>query len=164
MPCLVAYVAPDHVTRICVDTGKACSLLLKSPLAASQNFEYKMSNILDKPLEVGIYLSPAKYWLTCVFNRAYLAILACYLARSVHTVTKHSRTDRTGRGHLHRTSRARPCTGVAPMVLACLSATCTWLKTVFSASRSSPRNVRHGCKSTKCVNHNVNNVSDMGAG
>ncbi|KAH9932014.1 chitin synthase [Epithele typhae] len=37
--------------EICVDTGKYCSLLLKSPLAASQNFEYKMSNILDKPLE-----------------------------------------------------------------------------------------------------------------
>ncbi|KIM24169.1 glycosyltransferase family 2 protein [Serendipita vermifera MAFF 305830] len=37
--------------EICVDTGKACSLLLKSPLAASQNFEYKMSNVLDKPLE-----------------------------------------------------------------------------------------------------------------
>ncbi len=26
-------------------------MLFKSPLAASQNFEYKMSNILDKPLE-----------------------------------------------------------------------------------------------------------------
>jgi len=37
--------------EICVDTGKGCSLLLISPLAASQNFEYKMSNILDKPLE-----------------------------------------------------------------------------------------------------------------
>ncbi|OAX42658.1 glycosyltransferase family 2 protein [Rhizopogon vinicolor AM-OR11-026] len=37
--------------EICVDTGTACSLLLMSPLAASQNFEYKMSNILDKPLE-----------------------------------------------------------------------------------------------------------------
>lgn len=37
--------------EICVDTGRGCSLLLKSPLAASQNFEYKMSNILDKPLE-----------------------------------------------------------------------------------------------------------------
>ncbi|KAG1813245.1 glycosyltransferase family 2 protein [Suillus subaureus] len=37
--------------EICVDTGRACSLLLTSPLAASQNFEYKMSNILDKPLE-----------------------------------------------------------------------------------------------------------------
>ncbi|KAI0931380.1 hypothetical protein AcW1_001207 [Taiwanofungus camphoratus] len=37
--------------EICVDTGRACSLLLKSPLAASQNFEYKLSNILDKPLE-----------------------------------------------------------------------------------------------------------------
>ena len=35
-----------------MDTGRACSLLLTSPLAASQNFEYKMSNILDKPLEV----------------------------------------------------------------------------------------------------------------
>ena len=37
--------------RICVDTGRYCNLLFKSPLAASQNFEYKMSNILDKPLE-----------------------------------------------------------------------------------------------------------------
>lgn len=35
-----------------MDTGRACNLLLTSPLAASQNFEYKMSNILDKPLEV----------------------------------------------------------------------------------------------------------------
>lgn len=37
--------------EIAVDTGRGCSLLLTSPLAASQNFEYKMSNILDKPLE-----------------------------------------------------------------------------------------------------------------
>ncbi|KAF9029992.1 chitin synthase [Hymenopellis radicata] len=37
--------------EICVDTGRSCSLLLTSPLAASQNFEYKISNILDKPLE-----------------------------------------------------------------------------------------------------------------
>ncbi|KAG9092245.1 Chitin synthase, class 2 [Ceratobasidium sp. UAMH 11750] len=37
--------------EFCVDTGRSCSLLLTSPLAASQNFEYKMSNILDKPLE-----------------------------------------------------------------------------------------------------------------
>ncbi|KAJ7228020.1 glycosyltransferase family 2 protein [Mycena haematopus] len=37
--------------EICVDTGRGCSLLLTSPLAASQNFEYKMLNVLDKPLE-----------------------------------------------------------------------------------------------------------------
>ncbi|TCD68309.1 Chitin synthase, class 2 [Steccherinum ochraceum] len=37
--------------EICVDTGRACSLLFKSPLAASQNFEYKLSNVLDKPFE-----------------------------------------------------------------------------------------------------------------
>ncbi|PPQ77008.1 hypothetical protein CVT25_014825 [Psilocybe cyanescens] len=37
--------------EICVDSGRACGLVLKSPLVASQNFEYKMSNILDKPLE-----------------------------------------------------------------------------------------------------------------
>lgn len=37
--------------EICVDVGRGCGLLLSSPLAASQNFEYKMSNILDKPLE-----------------------------------------------------------------------------------------------------------------
>jgi len=48
-----AFQASDIIPyRICVDTGRACSLLLTSPLAASQNFEYKMSNILDKPLEV----------------------------------------------------------------------------------------------------------------
>ena len=41
--------------RICVDTGRYCWNILKSPLAASQNFEYKMSNILDKPLEVGYH-------------------------------------------------------------------------------------------------------------
>ncbi|KAG9099470.1 Chitin synthase, class 2 [Ceratobasidium sp. UAMH 11750] len=38
-------------SEICVDTGCSCSLLLTSPLAASQNFKYKMSNILDKPLK-----------------------------------------------------------------------------------------------------------------
>jgi chitin synthase len=37
--------------RICVDVGRGCGLLFTSPLAASQNFEYKISNILDKPLE-----------------------------------------------------------------------------------------------------------------
>ncbi|KIY69374.1 glycosyltransferase family 2 protein [Cylindrobasidium torrendii FP15055 ss-10] len=37
--------------EICVDVGRGCSLLLTNPLAASQNFEYKISNILDKPLE-----------------------------------------------------------------------------------------------------------------
>jgi len=37
--------------EICVDSGRGCSLVLMNPLVASQNFEYKMSNILDKPLE-----------------------------------------------------------------------------------------------------------------
>ncbi|KAI0316482.1 chitin synthase [Amylostereum chailletii] len=37
--------------EICVETGRGCSDILFSPLVASQNFEYKMSNILDKPLE-----------------------------------------------------------------------------------------------------------------
>ena len=36
--------------EICADLGKAGSLLI-NPLVATQNFEYKMSNILDKPLE-----------------------------------------------------------------------------------------------------------------
>jgi len=36
--------------EICADLGPNCSNLL-NPLIASQNFEYKMSNILDKPLE-----------------------------------------------------------------------------------------------------------------
>ncbi|KAJ3481743.1 hypothetical protein NLI96_g7450 [Meripilus lineatus] len=37
--------------EICVDVGKTSSLLLTNPLVAAQNFEYKTSNILDKPLE-----------------------------------------------------------------------------------------------------------------
>ncbi|KAL7415762.1 glycosyltransferase family 2 protein [Mrakia frigida] len=36
--------------EIKVDTGRGCGNLL-NPLVAAQNFEYKMSNILDKPLE-----------------------------------------------------------------------------------------------------------------
>ncbi|PVU90169.1 hypothetical protein BB559_004760 [Furculomyces boomerangus] len=36
--------------EICVDTGSGCTELM-NPLVAAQNFEYKMSNILDKPLE-----------------------------------------------------------------------------------------------------------------
>ncbi|KAJ9474819.1 Chitin synthase 1 [Pseudozyma hubeiensis] len=36
--------------EICVDTGRGCTSLF-NPLVASQNFEYKMSNILDKPTE-----------------------------------------------------------------------------------------------------------------
>ncbi|GAA6062795.1 hypothetical protein JCM10212_002164 [Sporobolomyces blumeae] len=36
--------------EITVDTGRGCSNLV-NPLVAAQNFEYKMSNILDKPLE-----------------------------------------------------------------------------------------------------------------
>ncbi|PVU89863.1 hypothetical protein BB561_005142 [Smittium simulii] len=36
--------------EICVDTGEGCCDVL-NPLVAAQNFEYKMSNILDKPLE-----------------------------------------------------------------------------------------------------------------
>lgn len=36
--------------EICADLGPHCRLLL-NPLVATQNFEYKMSNILDKPLE-----------------------------------------------------------------------------------------------------------------
>jgi chitin synthase len=36
--------------EIAVDTGRGC-LKLANPLVAAQNFEYKISNILDKPLE-----------------------------------------------------------------------------------------------------------------
>lgn len=40
--------------EILVDNGRGCSNLL-NPLVAAQNFEYKMSNILDKPLEVSTF-------------------------------------------------------------------------------------------------------------
>ncbi|KAI8319574.1 glycosyltransferase family 2 protein [Martensiomyces pterosporus] len=37
--------------EIAADLGKGCSGVLFNPLVAAQNFEYKISNILDKPLE-----------------------------------------------------------------------------------------------------------------
>ena len=82
-------------SRICVDTGRACNLLLTSPLAASQNFEYKMSNILDKPLEVRDSPAPCRYLisdqlihLSLVQTRASSAISPSFLEPSVPTDTK----------------------------------------------------------------------------
>ncbi|KAF8602978.1 hypothetical protein BDV93DRAFT_556899 [Ceratobasidium sp. AG-I] len=46
-----AFGAANQAERICVDASRSCSLLLAFPLAASQNFEYNMSNVLDKPLK-----------------------------------------------------------------------------------------------------------------
>ncbi|ORX68956.1 hypothetical protein DL89DRAFT_168763 [Linderina pennispora] len=37
--------------EIAADLGKGCTSVLFNPLVAAQNFEYKISNILDKPLE-----------------------------------------------------------------------------------------------------------------
>ncbi|KAJ2486683.1 hypothetical protein IWW37_005530 [Coemansia sp. RSA 2050] len=37
--------------EIAADLGKGCKSVLLNPLVAAQNFEYKISNILDKPLE-----------------------------------------------------------------------------------------------------------------
>ncbi|KAJ2575373.1 Chitin synthase, class 1, partial [Coemansia sp. RSA 1836] len=37
--------------EIAADLGKGCKGVLTNPLIAAQNFEYKISNILDKPLE-----------------------------------------------------------------------------------------------------------------
>ncbi|KAJ2861026.1 hypothetical protein GGH94_005159 [Coemansia aciculifera] len=37
--------------EIAADLGKGCKSVLMNPLVAAQNFEYKISNILDKPLE-----------------------------------------------------------------------------------------------------------------
>lgn len=85
--------------RICVDTGRACNLLLTSPLAASQNFEYKMSNILDKPLEVRASSSIIDASMQCCLTydeltllftntRASLVIYPSFPVPSVPTDTK----------------------------------------------------------------------------
>ncbi|KAJ2226200.1 hypothetical protein IWW45_007563 [Coemansia sp. RSA 485] len=37
--------------EIAADLGKGCKYVFTNPLVAAQNFEYKISNILDKPLE-----------------------------------------------------------------------------------------------------------------
>ncbi|KAJ1891283.1 hypothetical protein LPJ66_007009, partial [Kickxella alabastrina] len=37
--------------EIAADLGKGCKFVFTNPLVAAQNFEYKISNILDKPLE-----------------------------------------------------------------------------------------------------------------
>ena len=42
---MIGYWTADQrrsIPRICVDTGRGCSLLLTSPLAASQNFEVQL--------------------------------------------------------------------------------------------------------------------------
>lgn len=67
------YVYPPlkWIARICVDSGRYCWNILKSPLAASQNFEYKMSNILDKPLEASSHVNVLSYvWLirNCIYT------------------------------------------------------------------------------------------------
>ncbi|KAG9102269.1 Chitin synthase, class 2 [Ceratobasidium sp. UAMH 11750] len=49
-------------SEICVDTGRSCSLLPTSSLAASQNFEYKMSDIVDKPLESALLGKPLQQY------------------------------------------------------------------------------------------------------
>ena len=71
-----------------MDTGRACSLLLTSPLAASQNFEYKMSNILDKPLEVRSL--PTISAALCHYLISYQLTLIYLLQTRVSSVTSPS--------------------------------------------------------------------------
>ncbi|KAJ2778560.1 hypothetical protein H4R18_004524 [Coemansia javaensis] len=50
-----SFAHDEHVAGACgeiaADLGKGCRNVLLNPLVAAQNFEYKISNILDKPLE-----------------------------------------------------------------------------------------------------------------
>ena len=102
--------------RICVDTGKACSLLLTSPLAASQNFEYKMSNILDKPLEVSP-TPPVRFAKLTPLCRASSATSVCFPVHSVPIVTKPCSTAQMAKDPLPPISRVKPCM-VAVVMLA----------------------------------------------
>ena len=86
--------------RICVDTGRGCSLLLTSPLAASQNFEYKMSNILDKPLEVCLTITiESTNEDNEILLSLCLATYPCSQVLSLLIVTPLCKTGRTGKGH-----------------------------------------------------------------
>lgn len=109
-----------NLCRICVDTGRGCSLLLTSPLAASQNFEYKMSNILDKPLEVWKVLRELGSCLKHIFRRAFSVISACCLVLLVRTGTKPSSMDPMERVLWRPISAVKPCTAEVPAVLDCL--------------------------------------------
>lgn len=82
-----------------MDRGKGWSNLL-NPLVASQEFEYKMSNILDKPLEsvMVCYLICLLYSLfSLTFLAIHRAISLCCLEHSALIVTPHSKMDLTGK-------------------------------------------------------------------
>jgi len=56
-PSNLIRIVVEHAVRIKAMLGKGRGVeKLLNPLIAAQNFEYKMSNILDKPMESGIWL------------------------------------------------------------------------------------------------------------
>ncbi len=105
--------------EICAETkGKwGVGPLLLNPLVAAQNFEYKISNILDKTTESVMATSRAT---RCVFG-----------------VPLHRTAERRIRSRsAASTSKARNLLGADAM---CLRPTCTSLKTVSCASSWRPR-------------------------
>lgn len=113
-------------------------MLLTSPLAASQNFEvrglmqrlnffvltaiilqYKMSNILDKPLEVCSAMIKSQLVVADTAFRVCSDISVCFLVPSAHIVIKRSRTAPMAKVLSHRTSGVKRCTA-AQVTLDCL--------------------------------------------
>jgi hypothetical protein len=118
-----------------VDTGRACSLLLTSPLAASQNFEVR--HLFYSYQSLTFDISPVQnvqHTRQAIGSVSLLAFLCidyhfvprvssvtflCYLVLSALTDIKLSSTDQMVEVRWRRTSKERPCMVAEFVVQAC---------------------------------------------